>query len=341
MSDTATTGTRRPVQVASTLDELLEGCDSRSSFLTSDSLSGSRFEHVTHDGEQLVLKYVSVDDDWIMRATGDIDCRALRLFGSDIAMRMPACIDHATVAVAPYRSRAGHGGAVLLMHDVAALLVPPGGDVITPDAHRRFLGHMAAMHATFWGMEDTIGLMPLAHHYMFLTPTVAEIERGIASTAEVPKALGEGWSRLHSRDPHLAATLGALAHDPDPLLNVLDGEQFTLVHGDWKLGNLGEHSDGTTVLLDWDRCGAAPATLDLAWYLAVNCDRLPESKEAAISAYREALEGFGVAVESWWEKQLRLTLLGAALQLAWSKTDDTAELGWWADRVAEAEPLLA
>jgi aminoglycoside phosphotransferase (APT) family kinase protein len=47
----------------------------------------------------------------------------------------------------------------------------------------------------------------------------------------------------------------------------------TFIHGDWKLGNIGEHANGRTILLDWDRSGYAPATLDLAWYVGVNCDR--------------------------------------------------------------------
>ena len=37
--------------------------------------------------------------------------------------------------------------------------------------------------------------------------------------------------------------------------------------------------------------GAGRRLSDLAWYLAINCRRLPQSKEASIAAYREALEG--------------------------------------------------
>jgi aminoglycoside phosphotransferase (APT) family kinase protein len=121
----------------------------------------------------------------------------------------------------------------------------------------------------------------------------------------------------------------------------LGATPLTLVHGDCKLGNMGEHPDGRTVLLDWDRCGAAPATFDLAWYLAVNCERLPESKENAVAAYREALQHVGVATEEWWDRQLALTLLGAALQLAWSKVADPEELGWWEERVTEGERFIA
>ena len=80
---------------------------------------------------------------------------------------------------------------------------------------------------------------------------------------------------------------------------------------------------------------------DLAWYLAVNCDRLPESKEESIAAYRDGLEVHGVDTSEWFERQLRLCLLGAFVQLGWSKTYDEVELGWWADRAsATARELL-
>src|SRR5438874_480319 len=89
------------VRMFSTLDALLAELEGRSPFKTADSLSGSRFESALYRGERVVLKYVSVDDDWIMRATGDIDCRLLRVFSSGLAYRLPDAIDHVTVALAP------------------------------------------------------------------------------------------------------------------------------------------------------------------------------------------------------------------------------------------------
>ena len=329
------------VRVAGSLAELLGDLDDRRPFKTSDSLSGSRFESVRYRGEPMILKYVSVDDDWIMRATGDIDCRVLRLFASDVLARLPASIDHATVAVAPLPSRQGHTGAALLLRDVASLLVPPGSDAIPLDTHRRFIEHMAGLHAAYWGFDDDVGLNPLAHHYVFLTPAMAALEAMHGGADPVPKAVAEGWAALSRMDPRLATRLTMLAADPSPLVRGLDATPRTFVHGDWKFGNLGEHPDGRTVLLDWDRTGAAPATFDLAWYLAVNCDRMPESKEATIVLYRQILEQHGIATSEWWDRQLALTLLGAGLQLLWSKVGDRAEFGWWRDRVTEGERFLA
>jgi thiamine kinase-like enzyme len=329
------------VRVAGSLTELLAELDDRQLFKTSDSLSGSRFESVRYRGVPMILKYVSVDDDWIMRATGDIDCRVLRLFASDTLTRLPRSLDHVTVAVAPFESRHGHTGAAVLLHDVAGLLVPPGSDVIPVDTHRRFIEHMAELHAAYWDFEDTIALNPMAHHYVFLTPTMATLEAAHGGGDPVPKAVEHGWAAINRMDSELSTILTNLASDPSPLVRGLEATPQTFVHGDWKYGNLGEHADGRTVLLDWDRCGAAPATFDLAWYLAVNCDRLPESKEATIALYRHALERHGIETSAWWDTQLALTLLGAGLQLLWSKVGDPTEFGWWRDRVNEGERFLA
>jgi len=238
-------------------------------------------------------------------------------------------------------SRHGHKGAALLLRDVGGLLVPPGSDVIPLDTHMRFIEHMAELHASYWGFHDAISLNPMAHHYVFLTPAMAALEAAHGGRDPVPKAVAHGWAEIGRMDSGLSTSLATLARDPSRLVRALEATPRTLVHGDWKFGNLGEHADGRTVLLDWDRCGAAPATFDLAWYLAVNCDRLPESKEATIARYRQALEHDGVATSAWWDTQIALTLLGAGLQLLWSKTADAAEFGWWRDRVIEGERFLA
>ena len=117
----------------------------------------------------------------------------------------------------------------------------------------------------------------------------------------------------------------------------------TFVHGNWKLDNLGTDADGRTVVLDWESSGRGAALSDLAWYLSINCRRLPQSKEAAIEAYRAALERRGIDTAPWWDTQLALCLLGALVQFGWEKAlggyDD--ELAWWEARAVEGARLLA
>jgi hypothetical protein len=317
--------------VARSLDELLAGATSRRAMAKpGDSLSGARFERVVIGGERFVLKHLHVDDDWVMRATGDLACRPLVAWRTGLLDALPATIDHAVVGCAEGWGRNGWGAAVLL-RDVGPWLVPEGHGPLPLAQHRRFLAHMADLHAAFWGWRDTVGLLPMGNRYGFLSPAVARVEAGLGSGEAVPAMITAGWERVAGQAPRSAAVARALLDDPSPLLGPLAATPGTLVHSDWKAGNLGSLPDGRTVLLDWAFPGEAPPCADLAWYLAVNCDRLPEPKEAAAGAYRAALEERGVPTAGWWDVQLGLCLVGAFVQLGWSKTGP--ELAWWDRRV--------
>lgn len=337
-ADTARSPALVPRPVAHSLDELLAGATSREPMdKSSESLSGARFERVVIAGERFVLKHLHVDDDWVMRATGDVTCRPLLAWRSGLLHALPPSIDHAVVGCAESGGRNGWGAAVLL-RDVGAWLVPEGDEILPLDQHRRFLEHMADLHAAFWGWRDTVGLLPMANRYVWLTPATAEAEAGLGSPDAVPAMIASGWRRVEAEAPRSAELAGVLIRDTSPLLGPLAATPLTLVHSDWKAGNLGSLPDGRTVLLDWAYPGEAPACADLAWYLAVNCDRLPEPKEEVIDAYRAALEGRGIDTARWWDVQLGLCLIGAFLQLGWSKAG--RELAWWDSRVlAEAAYL--
>ncbi len=114
--------------------------------------------------------------------------------------------------------------------------------------------------------------------------------------------------------------LARLIHDrPDLVTGPLAATPRTFLHGDWKMGNLGTHPDGRTILLDWAYPGSGPACWDLCWYLALNRARLPEPKQAAIGRFRAALEASGVATGSWWDAQLDLCLIAIMATFGWEK----------------------
>jgi hypothetical protein len=126
-----------------------------------------------------------------------------------------------------------------------------------------------------------------------------------------------------------------LVDDPSPLVDALETLPASFLQGDWKMGNLGRHADGRTILVDWANPGAGPGVTELTWYLAINRSRLPvgHTKENAITAYRAALEDHGIDTAPWWDRALGLALLGALVQFGWEKAlgaDD--ELAWWEDR---------
>ena len=335
----ARTLTPRP---AVTLDELLAGAVDREPMKTAESLSSATFERLTIGGERFVVKYLHCGDDWVMRATGDVTCRPYVMWTSGLYDALADVVDPTVAGCASGLGRHGWGAA-LLMRDVREHLVPDGDDVVDAETHARLLDNMAAMHARFWGFRDTVGLAPAGNRLAMLTPWTTAAEAELGSGETIPRLVGDGWRALPEVSPRAGGIAVELLADLTPLLAALDAQPHTLVHGDWKLGNLGLHPDGRSIVLDWAFPGEAAACADLAWYLGVNCDRLAPSKEDAIDTYRAALERHGVATDGWWDAQLGLCLIGHFVQMAWSKVgngpDD--ELRWWEERVVDAERYLS
>jgi hypothetical protein len=321
--------------VSASVDELLAGASERGPWdKNADSLSGSAFEYAVIDGERYVVKHIGHDIDWLMRALGDgVDGAppwAMVMWRTGLLDALPACIDHATVGMAwdPATAR-----LAVLMRDESSAFLPAGTGRIPLDQHHRLLDHMARMHARFWDFDDRYGLLGMAARYSVLIPAMSAREAAAGHDDPVPRAVPGGWQALRDAAPDAYEVALALATDPVPLVDALAGTPHTLIHGDWKAGNLGSHPDGRTVLVDWGWPGRAGPCVDLAWYLAVNCDRLPESKEDTAASLRGRLESHGIRTTGWWNRQLDLALVGGFLQLGWSKTGDPAELGWWTDRI--------
>jgi hypothetical protein len=308
------------------LAELLARAESRTPWVPDDTKSGARFERVVIDGERFVLKYQDPRDDWLLRAAGDPGRTYVRLWESGILDRLPPVLDHAVVAAA-FDGTVG----MILLRDVGDALLEPDAP-FTPDQHARYLDHMAALHAAFWGWRDDVGLTPLERRYLLFSPRVAASEASARNPAAVPGAMAEGWQRLPEVSPATADVVLPLLSDPTPLVAALARLPHTLVHGDWKAANLGSHQDGRTVLLDFGEApGEASPLADVSWYLALNAALLPESKDDALESYRDALERHGVRTMEWWDDATALELLGCMLQFGWEKAlgGPGDELSWW------------
>lgn len=327
----------RPRTTKSSVEELLANATSREEWKTSESLSGSMLERVEIDGERFVIKHLHVDDDWIQRCQGDLLTKPLTMWRSGLFDALPASLDHTIVDVACGLGRNGWGSAIL-MRDVTPTMLRVEDGVIPMEHHLRFVDHMAELHAHFWDFRDTIGLFPMGNRYLMLTPLMSAIEAERRATDPVPPLVAQGWKRIADESPVMAKIVLPLVEAPWPLIDAQDRSPQTLIHSDWKAGNLGAHDDGRTVLLDWAFPGQAPGSLDIAWYIAVNCDLLPQSKEETIDVYREALARHGVAIDGWWDEWLELGLLGMAVMMTWSKSGD--ELAWWEERIPRGARYL-
>ncbi|MBV9796026.1 MAG: aminoglycoside phosphotransferase [Actinobacteria bacterium] len=333
-----------PPQVLADVAELVAGATERAELAGAAGKSGARLERLVIDGQSYVLKHLDLAEDWTMRASGCLRGAPLEAWERGLLERLPACFNQPIVGVAREEAggRAPAGGCALLMHDVSRWLVPVSDDPITLDQHERFLRHMAALHAAFWACGDDCDVVPVMHRYLELSPWLAAAEAAVGSAHLVPRLVGEGWPRLAAVAPAAAAVVTPLAQDPGPLVAALAATPQTFVHGNWKLDNLGTDDSGRTVLLDWEQPGRGAPLSDLAWYLAINCRRLPQGKDDAIASYRAALEEQGIRTEPWWDRQLALCLLGALVQFGWEKAlgGYDEELAWWEARAVEAAPLL-
>lgn len=322
---------------AATIDDLLDAASSRAPWFPEDTKSGARFERVTIEGEGFILKYQDIRDDWIMRATGDTGERYVRLWTSGLLDRMPAVIDHAVVAAS-----VDDGVGRILLRDVGPQLLEPGAP-FSPGLHAQFIDHMAALHATFWGWKDDVGLTTLRQRYLAFSPDVARAEAAMGSGAIVPPFMAKGWPLLAGAAPELASVVMPLLGEPAPLIDAISALPHTLVHGDWKAANIGSHADGRSVLLDFGELpGEASPLADLAWYLALNADLLPESKDATIERYRAALEANGIGTTDWWERAVCLEMLATMVQFGWEKALGGAspELAWWETKAVAGASLL-
>lgn len=327
--------------IASSREELLEGAQNHEIISPGDARSGSVFERVTIGEERYFAKTLGYQTDWIMRITGDHDLRTMKVWRAGVMGGVPAEIDHGVVGMAAD----GEGDSALLtilMRDLGAYLIPEGHELISPQTHQGLMDGLAALSACYWGWRDDIGLITLEERLRMWAPDNIAAEASVDDPPLPVKVAVQGWPRLAQRAPALSELLAAVHANPVPLADAMRTTPGTFLQGDWKMGNLGMHPDGRTILLDWAYPGSGPVLWDLAWYLALNCARLPMSKDATIEELRSALERHGVSTKGWFELQLGLCLLGMAACFGWEKAmGDGAELAWWEHKAINAARHVA
>lgn len=323
--------------------------------------SGSRILRVITDaghGPRLVLKCVSLEWDWLMRATEDTHCRSVTLWQHGLFERMPDEIEHGVLACA----HEGNQWAIL-MRDFGEALV--ANRPFTVADNKLFLDAMAALHAAFWNdpalRAPALGLCTARHVYGMFSPHTGRRESG--GSDELPRRILEGWDvALSLIDRGLAREIEALLDDPTPLCAALGRSTATLIHGDWRHANQGlvrtspGRSSPQVVMFDWQLAAAAPPAVELGRYLGANSALLPGRKEDSLDYYRARLEtrlGTPLAAEQW-RSQLALGLLGGFVQDGWAialkattwhvgadaRDHWRADLAWWAEQAREGMKVL-
>ena len=224
------------------------------------------------------------------------------------------------------------------MRDVSKALVGVAGP-LTREQSRRFLVALATIHRTFAGVRYDF-LCPLRAYVQLLSPTT--LERVVGDVDYMPKVMYVGWEVFAEAAPSDVAALVAENHArPDALVAALESCGTSIIHGDYRAGNLGLDGD-RVIVLDWGIAAQAPGVLDLAWYLFVNGWRIAATKEELIADYRRA------AGDLYDDRAIELGLLagigwfGGLLAHELIESDAAKrerarrELDWWCARAREA-----
>jgi hypothetical protein len=314
--------------------ELLAGASSREQVAPLDARSGAAFERIVVGPDRYFVKRLSFASDWTMRVHGDREGRQYLVWQAGIMDQSPDCIDHTVVAMSLSRDDAV---LTIVMREVGELLVPEGDAILPAGQHAGFMTNLAAMSSAFWGWNDEIGLTSMAQRLRMFAPETIAAELTAPDVPGPLAAAAAGWGELPIRSPRLWSLARLVHRRPEVITEPLSRTPRTFLPGDWKLGNLGTHPDGRTILVDWAFPGSGPACWVLCWYLALNQARMPETKEATISRFRAALEDHGIDTGGWWQEQLDLCVIGVMGTFAWEKAlGDAGELSWWEERNAAA-----
>lgn len=300
--------------------------------LTNSGYSGAALTTIARpDGERFVLKRMSIERDWIMRATDDHECREVRFASSGVAL--------SDRILTPTVGAAHDGdGYVLLMRDITEHLLPAGP--VTEAQLDAIIGGMAALHAPAAPEGSAVPWCALGRRLLLLTPAGATIAQRYG--APVARDLRRGWELFERMAPApVVELIRELSSDVWPLIRALTPLPRSLLHGDLKFDNVGVDADGRLWLIDWAMPTLAPAAVELGWFLAINSRRLPVSLDETMARYASAAD---MAAEHL-ERHDAATALCGLLLRGWRKALDAdegepAELRWWCERAAAASALL-
>lgn len=280
---------------------------------------------------RLILKEFQPQRDWVMRLTHDTFTREAMLFVHGIYAQMPAQI------IVPMIAVARHGGTwATLLHDISSELLP-SDRMLLPDDARFLLENLAALHAHFWNdrnlENNALGLSSLEDFVTILSPARVKEEIRAGRDHPVLEMAVRGWVRFEQTAPKdVVKVVGALQEKPTLMLDILEKMPPTLLHGDFKLGNLGIYATGETIALDWQDATRGAGVLDLGYFVTLNAQWLPFGKTEALEIYRQAMQAYGHSI-SMGDIELGL-IVGGALRLMWLMIlNDNRDLAWWYDLI--------
>ena len=308
-----------------------------------DGWSGASMTLLHRGSERFVLKRDSLAADWIARATNDGPVLREAWFAAN-GPRLPAPLR------GPYLGVGRDGDMFgILMPDLTGVLFDWDKPISTEQLER-VLGGLAELHGYPWMLSGELapdaGWCPLLERSTLICRSSLE-RPGPAHDAVADRLLPgwDAWDRLAT--PGARDVIAALSSDPQPLIESLQAQPATLIHGDLKLANVGIEADGSIVMVDWQMVMLAPIAVELGWFLVSNVASLPLPPDEVIARYR------GLGVATFDDDGVDAAILVGLLLRGWRKGVDAEadislasgvsardDLAWWCERAVEAADRL-
>ncbi len=310
---------------------ILDGIKDREPFAGEWGRTGAKFERgVLADGTSVVIKHITPND-WLIAAAGG-KSHLFDAWQSGVFDRVPDQIDHTMLAMEEQGDE-----WICVMRDESVSMLEEGC-VLSRDQSRRLIAAVDALHAEFWG-EHVPGLS-LQEHYVVMTPKGTAVADHVSP---IPALQRRGWEMFGDVAPSdVTDVLRRLLDDPTPMVEEMKKHPMTLIHGDYRLHNLGLN-DEKVVAIDWEIVGNAPPSVDIAWYLIISASRIDATREQVVDDYRE------IAADRFDSRAWDLACIGALMWLGWNKAIDIvenpapeireqerADLDWWIQRVRQS-----
>ena len=312
---------------------ILDGIKQREPFAGEWGRTGAKFERgVLADGTSVVMKHITPQD-WLIAVTGGRSY-LYELWQAGLFDRVPKQIDHTMIAM-----EEDGDGWICVMRDASDSMLAEGC-VLTREQSRRLIAAADSLHAEFWG--ESVPALPLYEHYAAMTPKRSAVAARDLDTP-IPALQRRGWEMFGDVAPSdVNEVMHALLDEPAPLVREMEKYPTTLIHGDYRLHNLGLNDDHV-VAIDWEVVGQAPPAVEFAWYLIISASRIEASREQVIDDCRD------IAGDRFDDAAWDLACIGALMWLGWNKAIDIIEnpdekiraqersdLDWWIARVRQS-----
>lgn len=196
------------------------------------------------------------------------------------------------------------------------------------DDYRAAIKALASLHERFWNLDEDLAVYPWLSR-----PLTSDFEFYVyAAVSAMEKMIVDDRHHSITRSLHALTGLGLVLTQVEQVVGILRDAPPTLLHGDFRPGNVSLQAEAEMVVFDWQLAGVGPGVLDIVTFVnACRWERadLPIAPDELMSLYRREMEA---CVQASWTDDEWQRLIDHALM--WRFTQEM--FAWAASASAEA-----